>query len=348
MGTTRKCHIESHTHRTDKSVQVGAGKIKWGTWSYDEPEMNRPREKKSVSTSQKKIKIKTSITNRKEKKVPIKEHQGSITRATKLKRKCQLRSGRFVATAIFTALFGVGLTPVKLAAASIWVDCGGVFEDYKSIIGCFGALDSNRHIIYKNGIMDSPGENFSIRMHNWTQCFMRMDLEQPPSPGYYQCGSVVREPNNQTKYAFWTSFRITDPVDEKIQMNLTKRNTTKNVEAHNVPMAARSPKSPNERQLLSGTSILLKLTTAGVSFMVFVTIARFARKKLCKDQLTPPRSNLDLNKTSKYYSNDLEITIPPAMDLIPTDSLSRWIRKKETVTSDPQPSCSCIQGPIIL
>ena len=242
---------------------------------------------------------------------------------------------------------------------SIRISCGGPVAGLDPIIGCFASLGTTRYVNFENGKMRGPGGSSVIEKLNTRGCVFSFDLGVLVVPGYYQCGTVLPAEKNGTEYALFAAFNVSIPEVMKsrerprvgVPTPTISITTQRDVEGHTNHTTSWTAENTGF------TFIWVAFTTLGVGTLILAGIAAFllTRLKKSKKQIWP--SDASVNPKTWRYSYPLGgdkfslppsqdepslQDVPPPMELIPADSITRYITK---CPSSQKGSCACLKSP---
>ena len=237
----------------------------------------------------------------------------------------------------------INLVPTNATAGKILLDCGGTVDGFEFIKGCFCAHNSTRYINLENGLMQHPDGTFAVKMENHKKCSMILNPQMDLSFGNYQCGSILNGPNRQDKFILFASFDLTRTEKEIIVENVTDSEGYEEHEDQNkLRNATQTIQGTPKSNLFIDISTWIQIIAIGVFLLILTIFAKLLFKRLRKSELRMGRIS---EREWMFRPNYSDNTISPPMEIIPTDSLSRWTGNRRKETTLPRSSCACLQEP---
>ena len=237
------------------------------------------------------------------------------------------------------------------------IDCGGPDTGHTTIIGCFASLGNTKYINFKNGAMPGPGKNTKIGMIDFKSCILTVELEDPLTPGYYQCGILLPGGANQTRYAIYSAFNVSFTAAK--QRNDTQKGLGSLPSSVNESRFMNGSETQGgERKSLGvpinmliclsiGTIISIIMATAASTWAYF---ARYRRKIVpisSSKESEAWRFSCPLDgsfyKSTSLDGGEVQIEVPPPMELIPAESITRYTSKYPSYQKS---GCACVKSPI--
>ena len=224
----------------------------------------------------------------------------------------------------------------------IWIDCGGTVDGIRKIKGCFGALNITKYVNLENGLMKHPNEIFAVKMANRSKCSMSIDFENINSHGRYQCGVVLNTPSSRYQYVTFVSVNVTKTDMVTVQGNSTIEEGQK-LEQGKVRNTTNFELEVTKWPPSFGRLLWIQIIGMEIFFATLAVIAWIFLKRI---KTTTPNKDTVLDREWIFQANQPDCTIPLPMEIIPTDSLTRWTgnrRKERTPFHGP---CVCIKEPL--
>ena len=215
--------------------------------------------------------------------------------------------------------------------------------------------------------MEGPGQDTTLEMVNKSLCVLTMLLGPSLIPGLYQCGSVLPSNGEQTEYALFAAFNTS--TAEMGTVGRVEHTNTSGYEKASVTYLpeetdSTQPTTTREAEIPpSVTSVILIILGLSASVLctalTYMTI-KYVRTRRYEWSSPPTRRSASFSGRSygSYYSyyqpsnklrrpeltthEDPTIEFPPPMDLIPADSIARYIQRCPPTQ---QTSCACPKKP---
>ena len=247
------------------------------------------------------------------------------------------------------------------------MNCGGPAKGFKTIKGCFASLGTTRYATFEDGSMEGPGQSATIQMVNKSLCVLTLMLGPSLIPGFYRCGSILPSKGEQAEHALFAAFNVSssgvgtmEPVElrntsdheEALAGYPSEETTVANLTATRETGLTLSV--PYVILVVLGVSAALLL--AAITGMMIKTVGtrRYERSPPGTGR-SMPAARRSYGSYSSFYqpsnklrqpklttSEDPTVEFPPPMDLIPAESIARYISRCPPAQ---QKWCTCPKKP---
>ena len=259
------------------------------------------------------------------------------------------------------ALWMVTNPSQQLCEKLIRINCGGSPKDQGPTIGCFASLGTTRFINYENGIMKGPGGESIIEKAENQNCIFILHMGASVVPGYYQCGTAWATERNKTEYTLFTAFNVSVrgvprlEEEPKVEVGAPTKSPTTQSRPNEY---SGNPHSRSEKDT-SFIIIWLILVSLGVGILILTvfTVLMMVKSRNNRRRTwpaapsatsrplvhpTPTQKRVTFSLPPPLRDETPTQDIPPPMNLIPADSITRYITKSPSVQ---KVSCTCLKSP---